>query len=111
MSVLARMMGVVDRANRGLAGVGGLRHGVPVRAMSCGRVREPMLGGAETEMVEPYVLLPEAWRSKLWAQKTQVTCRDRQYVAIRVPPSDDTGLIRVTLKPLREDDGVGEVGV
>ena len=111
MSVLARMMGVVDRANRRINGDVVLIDGVPVRAMYYDGVREPMLGGAETEMVEPYVLLPEAWRSKLWAQKTQVTCRDRQYVAIRVPPSDDTGLIRVTLKPLREDDGVGEVGV
>ena len=85
--------------------------GVPVRAMFYDGVREPMLGGAETEMIEPYVLLPEAWRSRLCAQKTQVVCRDRVYVAIRVPPSDDTGLIHVVLRPLREDSGVGAVGV
>ena len=111
MSVLARMMGVVDRANRRINGDVVLIDGVPVRAMYYDGVREPMLGGAETEMVEPYVLLPEAWRSKLWAQKTQVVCRGRVYVAIRVPPPDDTGVIHVTLKPLREDSGVGDVGV
>ena len=111
MGVLLRAMAVIDRANWRLNGDMVQIDGVPVRAMYYDGVREPMLGGAETEMVEPYVLLPEAWRSKLWAQKTQVVCRGRVYVAIRVPPSDDTGVIHVTLKPLREDSGVGDVGV
>ena len=111
MGVLSRMMIVVDRANRRINGDWITVDGVAVQAMFYDGVHEPMLGGAETEMVEPYVLLPESWRARLIAQQTQVVCRGRAYIAIRVPPSDDTGLIHVTLTPLRQTAGVGDVGV
>ena len=111
MGVLSRMMIVVDRANRRINGDWITVDGVAVQAMFYDGVREPMLGGAETEMVEPYVLLPESWRGRLIVQQTQVVCRGCAYIAIRVPPSDDTGLIHVTLTPLRQTAGVGDVGV
>ena len=111
MTQMERMMAVVDRANWRINGDVVMVDGVSVRAPFYDGVREPMLGGAETEMVEPYVLLPEPWRARLIAQKTQVVCRGRAYIAIRMPPSDDTGLIHVTLTPLRQASGVGDVGV
>ena len=111
MAMMERMMGVIDRANRRINGDWITVDGVAVQAMFYDGVREPMLGGAETEMVEPYVLLPEPWRGRLIVQQTQVVCRGRAYIAIRVPPSDDTGLIHVTLTPLRQTSGVGDVGV
>ena len=111
MAMMERMMGVIDRANRRINGDWVTVDGVAVQAMFYDGVREPMLGGAETEMVEPYVLLPEPWRERLMAQQTQVVCRGRAYIAIRVPPSDDAGLIHVTLTPLRQASGVGDVGV